>query len=232
MLRSTTPTPTITASSAVVPNQQQPANGQGSSDARNYYPAPAACLLPVSGNFSTPAMAAQRTIRSSAKQDKLLQQPAVIKKQTEQKTIPKVSKAGLEYIADMEEKENQQPDKAEEMKISEDEVEFEEAESPFTFQATQPTSQTQKQDSKRPAASAQSQATYPPQTRINKNGKVQELVPVKAPKTPDPIRGLLGGSRFSIEEILKLPLTMEVGQFLDKSDIARNDKVVSPNSFV
>ena len=221
------PIKAITASSAVVPNQQQLANGQGSSDARNYYPAPVVCLLPVSGNFSTPAMAAQRTIRSSAKQDKLLQQPAGIKKQTKQKAVPKVSKAGLEHIADMEEKENQQPDKAEEMKISEDEVEFEEAESPFTFQATQPTSQTQKQDSKQPAASAQSQATYPPQTRINKNGKVQELVPVKAPKTPDPIRGLLGGSRFSIEEILKLPLTMEVGQFLDKSDIARQELALS-----
>lgn len=50
---------------------------------------------------------------------------------------------------------------------------------------------------------------------------------MKAPKTPDPIRGLLGGSRFSIDEILKLPLTMEVGQFLDKSDIARQELALS-----
>lgn len=60
-----------------------------------------------------------------------------------------------------------------------------------------------------------------PQTCISKNGKIQELVAEKTPNIPDPIRGMLSHERFTISEILKLALTMEVGQFLDKSDVAR-----------
>lgn len=52
-----------------------------------------------------------------------------------------------------------------------------------------------------------------PQTRISKAGKI-----------PDPIRGMLSHERFSISEILKLPLTMKVG---DKSDVARRELALS-----
>ena len=199
---------------------QNPNNSEGSSDARNYYPSPVHCLLPLDSNFSTQAMAAQRTTRAAAKQGKPLQQAAGIKKQTKQKAVPKTSKAGLEHMVDLEEKENQPQDDAEEMNLSEEELGFEEVESQFTFQETQPEREP-KQNNKQPMN--QSHAAHPPPTRVSKTGKVQELVPVKAPKVLDPIRGLLGGARFSIEEILKLPLTMEVGQFLDKSDIARQE---------
>lgn len=41
-----------------------------------------------------------------------------------------------------------------------------------------------------------------PQTRISKNGKIQELVAEKTPNIPDPIRGMLSHERFTISEIL------------------------------
>ena len=202
------------------PGGQNSNNSEGSSDARNYYPAPVACLLPLDSNFATQAIAAQRTTRAAAKQGKPLQQAAGIKKQTKQKATPKTSKAGLEHMVDLEGKENQPQDDAEEMNLLEGELGFEEVDSLFTFQETQPEREP-KQNNQQPIN--QSHTAHPPSTRVSKTGKVQELVPVKAPKTPDPIRGLLRGARISIEEILKLPLTMQVGQFLDKSDIARQE---------
>lgn len=60
-----------------------------------------------------------------------------------------------------------------------------------------------------------------PQIYISKNGKIQELIAEKTPNIPDPIRGMLSYKRFTISEILKLALTIKVGQFLDKSDVAR-----------
>lgn len=58
----------------------------------------------------------------------------------------------------------------------------------------------------------------PPPTRVSKTGKVQDLVAVKGPKLPDPIRGIAGRSRFTIDRILKLPIEIELGELLDRSD--------------
>lgn len=66
-----------------------------------------------------------------------------------------------------------------------------------------------------------------PPTRVSKTGKVQELVPVKLLKVPDPIRGMAGRNQFSVDQILKLPITMEIGQFLDKSDVSRQELALS-----
>ena len=60
--------------------------------------------------------------------------------------------------------------------------------------------------------------TRPPQTRVTKTGKVQELVATKGPKMPDPIRGMMGQDGFNIRKILDLPVEISVGELLSRSD--------------
>ena len=60
--------------------------------------------------------------------------------------------------------------------------------------------------------------TKPPQTRVTKTGKVQELVATKGPKMPDPIRGMMGQDGFNIRKILDLPVEISVGELLSRSD--------------
>ena len=58
----------------------------------------------------------------------------------------------------------------------------------------------------------------PQQTKVTKTGKVQELVIPKAPKLPDPIRGMMDRQRFHIDRILQLPLEISLGELLDRSE--------------
>ncbi len=58
----------------------------------------------------------------------------------------------------------------------------------------------------------------PPATRVTKTGKVQELVAIKGPKIPDPIRGMSSRTRFNIDSIMDLPVNISLGQLLDRSD--------------
>ena len=58
----------------------------------------------------------------------------------------------------------------------------------------------------------------PPETRVTKTGKVQELVAAKAPALPDPIRGMLGRQRCDVGDIMALPIQLTVGELLDRSD--------------
>lgn len=69
----------------------------------------------------------------------------------------------------------------------------------------------------------QTQHKEPPQLRITKTGKVQELVKVPSLTERDPIRGMANQDRFNISEVLRLPLSINLGQFLDRSDTARRD---------
>ena len=57
-----------------------------------------------------------------------------------------------------------------------------------------------------------------PQTRVSKTGKVQELVEVKKPKLPDPIRGMVGRNRFDMRKILDTIVDITLGELLDRLD--------------
>ncbi|KAL8653490.1 MAG: hypothetical protein Q9210_002067 [Variospora velana] len=55
-------------------------------------------------------------------------------------------------------------------------------------------------------------------TRVSKTGKVQELVADKPPKIPDPIKAMVGRDRFNINKIFDMPVTMPLGELLNRSD--------------
>lgn len=57
----------------------------------------------------------------------------------------------------------------------------------FEMQDSPPT-QREQPKARRPLREAQGKAEPPPQTRVTKTGKVQELVTLSSPKVPDPIR--------------------------------------------
>ncbi|KAL8825271.1 MAG: hypothetical protein Q9170_007862, partial [Blastenia crenularia] len=63
----------------------------------------------------------------------------------------------------------------------------------------------------------QSSATLP-KTRVSKTGKVQELVTDKPPKVPDPIKGMVGRKRFDVSQVFEMPITLPLGELLDRSD--------------
>ena len=60
----------------------------------------------------------------------------------------------------------------------------------------------------------------PPRTKMLKTGKVQELVRPKEVKIPEPIRGMVGHSRFDVNKIFKLPIEIIVEEFFDRSEVS------------
>lgn len=188
---------------------------------------PAACILPATVRPLAATLMAAQNFKSS-KQAKPLQASSGRVKQLRLNPPPKVSKAGVEHMTREEDKENDEPSHPENMETSKDDDVVEETS--FTYQA--PNSQTITQGNGQRSHSTPYQHPHyqprnPPQTKLNKNGMVQELVPVKSPKLSDPIRGLVGSQRFAVEDTLRLPITVEVGQFLDKSDIPRQELALS-----
>ena len=63
----------------------------------------------------------------------------------------------------------------------------------------------------------------PPRTKLNKQGKIRELVPVRTVKQPDLIRGLAGGDRLMANDIMAMEFTTSVGKMLNASDTLRQE---------
>ncbi|KAL9000619.1 MAG: hypothetical protein Q9188_005641 [Gyalolechia gomerana] len=224
-------TPPAIAASSAVPTPQilqrpkssnQPTSQQAIQQDDVYYPHPVACILPAGKSARIPAMAAQRPHSRASK-------PTQAPGAGVQKSRKKASKGKKVAFANQgsdKENESLDEDEDEEMDTSEEDdiplIQRRGNAIQQGYETEQPRNTSQKETVTEEVTVPQS-SQHPPKTRLNKAGKVQELVPVKAPKQPDPIRGLAEQSRFAVEDILRLPITVNVGQLLDKSDLARQE---------
>ena len=172
------------------------------------------CLF-IDDEEATNAMAATNPKQQAGanKPQQILQRPKGIQKsQPKGKDFnpPELPKHILDQIREYNEGYAGNPQVTDENREVE-EMDEEEDKSPQTLPNTAP-------QPRHPLQPAMGAANRPPQTRVTKTGKVQELVAQKGPKVPDPIRGMANESRFNVKQILNLPVQLSLGELLDRSD--------------
>lgn len=96
----------------------------------------------------------------------------------------------------------------------------EDEDSPNTIPPAIPT---RKQTGRSPLQSMDPNRPSPPQTKVTKTGKVQQLVQPSSPKYQDLIRGVSQATRFNINQILDMPVTLTLSQLMDRSDSTIKD---------
>ena len=194
----------------------------------------AACILPVQKPYlvtavATNSMTAQKPKKSTSNARDPLQASSSGVKKPKLRLNPRkrVTPAEAEYLATEADKENQQPEEMDQ----DDAEEFEGFEEAVNSQPAQPNSQpnyviaqpSQSPPSLREPVRVHFEPHHPPQTKLNKQGKVQELVPAKTVKQPDPIRGLARVDRLMAADITALEFTTSVGKMLNASDTLRQE---------
>ena len=155
-----------------------------------------------------PAMAAARNTANAKKPkpQQILQRPTGVKKpqavrkKPQTYNPPQLPQHILDQIEAFNESQTAPEDEPEDM-----DTDDEEENQPPQRHPSQPTQ-------------SESANIQPPRTRVTKTGKVQELVAQKAPKLPDPIRGITSGPRFDIKNVFDLPIQLSLGELLDRSD--------------
>ena len=149
-----------------------------------------------------PAMAATRPNTRAAPPEKPTYQPAGIQKPAKKQVQKRLPQGAVDqiYQDNLDLSQEGQPQ----------EMEIEETQSQTQAEGNGPLQQ---------STSRANVGIPPPNTRITKTGKVQELVVPKGVRIPDPMRGMVGQERFNVDRILRLPVEMSLGEFLDRSDI-------------
>ena len=202
----TEPPKAITANTATSNGQRQSStNNSQTAAANSYYPHPVACLLPVS-NLPQPSLAAQKVGESN--KHARTQRPQRILKKPDKSVPVEIPQADERYEGTHDPIEVDEPDGEE----------IEELASPSTL----PLASTPNAAGKMPMTAARSNQN-PPQTRISKTGKVQELINATPPKIPDSIRAMVGKKRFDISTVFEMPVNLTLGQLCDSSDTMRHE---------
>lgn len=173
---------------------------------RQHAATPARCLIP---NDTLQAMAATRK-GQEAKTPQILKKAAGVKKTG--KSTPYNPPTLPKHILDQITEHNKAQSGGQENAVEEVDEMDEDEDADIVSETVGRASQ-----SREPLIAAQGNRG-PPQTRVTKTGKVQELVSMKAPKLPDAIRGMANRQRFDISSILNLPVNISLGELLDRSD--------------